>query len=66
VRKYFLVNDENEAGGVYLWESKEAAEKIYAGEWRDKLKARFGAEPKIAYFETPVIADLLKGEVSTD
>lgn len=56
VRKYYLFGD-GVGGGCYLWESREAAEKVYDAEWRARLKERYGAEPQIAYFETPVIVD---------
>ncbi len=58
VRKYYLLSEDGTTGGgVYLFESREAAEKLYDGAWRVTIKERFGAEPEIQYFETPVIVD---------
>jgi hypothetical protein len=48
--------DGRKAGGVYLWETKAAAEKVYSGEWSDRVRALYG-EPQIQWFYTPVIVD---------
>ena len=56
VRKYYLFG-EGVGGGFYLWESREAAEKVYSAEWRRTIEERYGAAPKITYFETPVIVE---------
>jgi len=57
VRKYYLYGDGPTGGGVYLWESREAAERTYTAEWRKMIAERYGAEPRIAYFASPVIVD---------
>ena len=66
VRKNFLFSAEQGiAGGVYLWESREAAEACYAegGRWREAFTSTFGAPPKIAFFDTPVVVDNVVGEI---
>ena len=64
VRKYFLVAEDGKtAGGAYLWVSREAAERFYNGGVRRMIAERYGNEPTITYFETPVIVDNLTGEV---
>jgi len=57
VRKYYLYGEGPVGGGVYLWESREAAERLYTAEWRQGLAERFGTAPEILFFETPVIVD---------
>ena len=57
VRKYYLFREDGTAGGVYLWESREAAERLYNEDWRATIAERYGAPPEITYFETPVIVD---------
>ncbi len=52
------------AGGVYLWESGEAAERFYSGEWLAGIRARYGTEPRISYFETLALADKTSGRAS--
>ncbi len=57
IRKQFLYSD-GLCGGVYLWETRAAAEACYRGPWRDNVrKASGGNEPDIAWFETPVVVD---------
>ena len=57
-RKYYLrTEDGREGGGVYLWESRTAAEAVYDDAWRARLTERFGAEPRVEYLECPVVVD---------
>ena len=58
VRKYYLFDAESRTGGgCYLWESREAAERLYSAEWRKMIADRYGAPPEISFYETPVIVD---------
>jgi thymidylate synthase ThyX len=57
VRKYYLFGEDRTGGGVYLWESREAAERMYSDAWRKMIAERYGTAPEIAYYETPVIVD---------
>jgi hypothetical protein len=71
VRKYylFLADDTGgglTGGGVYLWESRAAAEKVYDGAWRKMIADRYGSPPDIRFFETPVIVDNLTNEVMVE
>jgi hypothetical protein len=67
VRKYYLVDAESRTGGgCYLWESREAAERVYNAEWRNMIADRYGAAPEISYFETPVIVDNSQGKATLD
>ena len=69
VRKNFLFDGERGiGGGVYTWESREAAEAVYAegGPWREAIRNLYGVDPEITYFETPVIVDNATGKIKTD
>jgi hypothetical protein len=58
VRKYYLFDAASHTGGgVYLWESRAAAERVYSPEWKQMIADRYGAAPEISYFESPVIVD---------
>lgn len=64
VRKYYLYDDERKiGGGVYLWESRAAAEAVYNADWKASIKERFGEVPTITYFDTPVIVDNVTGAI---
>jgi len=59
IRKQFLYNEKGIGGGVYLWETREAAENCYfKSPWGENVrKASGGNEPEIAWFETGVVVD---------
>jgi putative monooxygenase ydhR len=60
IRKYYvLCEDGRTAGGIYLWESRAAAEAVYSGEWRERVEKLYGVAPTIAWFDTPVVVDNL-------
>jgi hypothetical protein len=66
IRKYYIRSEDGMiAGGIYLWEDREAAEKVYAGEWRERVAQLYGAEPTIAWFDSPVIVDNADGGTIT-
>lgn len=67
IRKHYLINDEGETGGVFLWRSFAQAEAAFADpSWRKLIKDRYGTEPKITYYDAPVTVDNLIGQVQTD
>src|SRR5215475_220084 len=58
VRKYYLRSEDGRtAGGVYLWESRAAAEAVYNAEWRARVAQLYGSAPTISFFDTPGIVD---------
>jgi hypothetical protein len=67
IRKYYLFDAQSHTGGgCYLWESREAAERVYSAEWRKMISDRYGNAPEISYFETPVIVDNSAGKTILD
>ncbi len=59
IRKYYLYGADDSVKGIYLWENRAAAEKLYTAEFRKGVKERFGSDPTITYFETPIVIDNL-------
>ena len=67
VRKaYVLSEDGATAGGVYLWKSRADAEAMYTPSWRAYVRERYGSDPSIMFFESPVIVDNDRGEIVSD
>lgn len=67
IRKYYILSkDGTTAGGVYLWQSQEDAERLYTDEWRNFIRQKYGAEPSVVFFESPVVVDNAAGTISTD
>ena len=64
-KNYFLTEDGMRAGGVYLWESRQAAERLYTPEWQAFVQAKYGSAPEIVYVDTPVLVDNEQGRISS-
>ncbi len=66
IRKYYIRSEDGcIAGGIYLWESRQAAEGVYNGEWRERVAKLYGAEPAITWFDSPLIVDNATGGTIT-
>jgi len=63
-KNYFLTEDGMRAGGIYLWESRQAAERVYTPEWKAFVKGKYGNEPEIVFVDTPVQVDNEQGRIS--
>jgi hypothetical protein len=61
IRKDYL-NGETGTGGVYLWESRDAAEAWFTEDRIAELTQRFGVRPRLTWYDTHVTVDNLKGE----
>jgi len=67
LRKYYVLSkDGASAGGVYLWRSQQDAERLYTDQWKAVVRDRYGAEPTITYFESPVVVDNVTKEIVAD
>jgi hypothetical protein len=65
IRKDYL-NGEAGTGGVYLWDSRAAAEAWFTEERMVELTQRFGARPRLTWYDTHVTVDNLKNETRVD
>ena len=64
IRKYYLLSEDGgTAGGVYLWETRKAAEAMYDPEWRAFIREKYGVDPVVTYFHSPVVVDNLTAEI---
>jgi len=64
IRKYYLLSEDGgTAGGVYLWESRDAAKAMYNQEWYAFIREKYGVDPEVTYFESPVVVDNLTAEI---
>jgi hypothetical protein len=61
IRKDYL-NGETGTGGVYLWDSRASAEAWFTEERLVELTKRFGARPRLTWYDTHVTVDNVKGE----
>ena len=66
-QKYYLISDDGlTAGGVYIWESKADAMKLYTADWEAFILEKYGSRPSVTYFESPVVVDNKTGKVMTE
>jgi hypothetical protein len=65
IRKDYLNGDAG-TGGVYLWESRKAAEAWFTDAKLAELTERFGARPRLTWYDTHVTVDNLKNETRVD
>jgi hypothetical protein len=64
IRKYyFLVPDGTKAGGIYLWQSRKDADRLYTEEWKSFVHGKYGSDPSLTYLETPVVVDNVLKEI---
>jgi hypothetical protein len=65
IRKYYLNGDEG-GGGVYLWQSREAAEAWYNNNWWQRMEKSFGVRPRLTYYDSDVVVDNLANELRVE
>jgi hypothetical protein len=68
MRKNFLADfDKRVGGGVYCWETREAAEATHSpgSAWWENFTKSFGVEPEVSFFESPVLVDNVLGRILT-
>jgi hypothetical protein len=63
---YFLAPDGSKAGGIYLWQSRELADKLYTDEWKTFVRHKYGSDPELTYLETPVVVDNVLNEIISE
>ncbi len=66
IRKYCMFGEQGHVIAVCLWDSREAAEQSFDEEWRRRFGQRYGVEPAITYFATPVVVDNALGLIESD
>jgi Putative mono-oxygenase ydhR len=65
-KTYVFSQEENTAGGVYLWNSRAEAEATYTESWKAFVRERYGTNPSVTYFDTPVVVDNVTHEILSD
>lgn len=65
-KHYVLSRDGATAGGVYLWNSRLEAEAMYTESWRTFVREKYGTDPVVTYFESPVTVDNMTRQILAD
>ena len=61
LRRKWFVSAPGEGGGVYEWRSREDAERWFTPEWFARMRASYGAEPRIDWLEVHAVVDNVAG-----
>ncbi|HVE53922.1 MAG TPA: monooxygenase [Ramlibacter sp.] len=65
-KHYVLSEDGRSVGGVYVWESRADAEAMYTPAWRAFVREKYGTEPSVTYFDSPVVVDNVAQRIVAD
>jgi hypothetical protein len=62
-KSYFLSEDGKRAGGIYVWETRADAERMYTAEWRKFVEGKYGTPAQVEYLHSPVMVDNRDGSI---
>ncbi len=62
-KNYWVSEDGTRIGGIYLWQSRADAERLYTDEWRRFVVSKYGCEPVIEFLHAPVLVDNRHGTI---
>ena len=63
-KNYFMSEDGKRAGGIYVWQSRADAERVYTADWAKFVESKYGTPPQIEYLHSPVMVDNREGTIS--
>lgn len=63
-KNYWVSEDGLRSGGVYVWESREDADKLYTPEWNAFIESKYGSSPELEFVYSPVMVDNRDGTIS--
>lgn len=53
-KTYLYEPDTRQAGALFLWKTREAAEKAHGDSWRKQVISFYGVEPNVRLYESPI------------
>lgn len=62
--KYFTIASGKKVGGIYLWESKDAALNFFSDEWYQRIQDQYGEPATLQFFSSPVT--ILDGQIKAN
>jgi hypothetical protein len=66
-RKYYYLSQDRETlGGIYLWSSRAEAEAMYTESWRAFVRDKYDSDPSVTYLDSPVVVDNVSHEILSD
>jgi hypothetical protein len=65
-KSYYMSEDGNTVGGIYLWNSRAEAEGMFTESWTAFVREKYRTNPSVTYFESPVVVDNVTNEILSD
>jgi hypothetical protein len=65
-KSYVVAPDGNSVGGIYFWNSRAEAEAMFTDSWRAYVREKYGSDPSVTYFDSPVVVDNITHEILSD
>lgn len=67
LRKHYVIADDGATvGGIYVWQSRADADAMYTESWRAFVRGKYGTEPVVTYFDSPLLVDNVAGQIVAD
>lgn len=63
LKSYIFDPESRTAGGVYLLENEAAADRLFDATWHARVTEKYGAEPTVRRFHSPVVVDNSSGRI---
>jgi hypothetical protein len=63
-KNYWLSEDGRSAGGIYVWETRADADRVYTADWKRTVEEKYGSPPTVEYLHSPVMVDNREGTIS--
>lgn len=62
-KNYWMSEDGKRAGGIYVWENRADADRLYTDDWKKFVEGKYGKPPQIEYLHSPVMVDNRDGSI---
>ncbi|MDX2144582.1 MAG: hypothetical protein SFV19_14600 [Rhodospirillaceae bacterium] len=63
IRKYYIGEPGQRAGGAYEWETMADAKAYYTPEWEKFMTENYGSDLRVVYFDAPCVIDNRAGTI---
>lgn len=66
LRKHFIVTDDGQFGGVYLWRDKASSEQWFNSAWHERVRQTYQSEARMEWFDIPILTPSLLADNKID
>lgn len=67
IRKYYWLSEDGaKAGGIYLWQTRADAERVYTDDWKAFVRGKYGTDPVLTWLACPVVVDNPSRQIIAD